>query len=65
MLIGMNNNRKKNDFNITKVVVTDHMYDEKYVRYFIPFYHLVTPDKVLLLFYDTFLTKEAHTSTEQ
>ena len=35
MLIGMNNNRKKNDFNITKVVVTDHMYDEKYVSYFI------------------------------
>ena len=35
MLIGMNNNRKKNDFNIPKVVVTDHMYDEKYVSYFI------------------------------
>ena len=36
MLIGMNNNRKKNDFNIPKVVVTDHIYDTKYVINFIP-----------------------------
>ena len=36
MLIGMSNNRKKNDFNIPKVVVTDHIYDTKYAINFIP-----------------------------